>query len=221
MNIVIIGCGRVGSRLATVLLHRGDRIAVVDPDHAALQRLGDHLPVIRIHGDAGDAAVLEQAGVRSADGLAAVTGSDERNAVIARLAATVFHVPRVVARIYDPAKAELYRRLGVQTIAPIAWGVDRLAELLAYSELVPVASLGTGQVEMVDVRVPALLDGRPSDELNLPGETTVVALTRDGSTMLAPGPTTLLRSGDVAHLAAASTTRLEGLLEHGLGRGPR
>jgi trk system potassium uptake protein len=133
----------------------------------------------------------------------------------------MFRVPRVVARIYDPAKAEIYRRLGVQTIAPISWGADRLAELLTYSELVSVASLGTGQVEMIDVRVPALLDGRPCDELNLPGETVVVALTRDGTTTLSPGPTTVLRHGDVAHLAAASTTRLEGLVEHGLGRGSR
>jgi trk system potassium uptake protein len=219
MNIVVVGCGRVGSRLAATLTHRGDAVTVVDPDPAALARLGDHLAVHRIRGDAGDAAVLEQAGIRTADGLAAVTGSDERNAVIARLAATLFRVPRVVARIYDPAKAELYRRLGVQTVSPITWGADRLAELLTFSDLVPVASLGTGQVEIVEVRVPGLLDGRPVGELTLLGETMVVAITRDGVTALAPGLSALLRAGDVAHLAASSTARLEGLLAHGLGRG--
>jgi trk system potassium uptake protein len=212
MNVLIIGCGRVGSGLAATLARRGDTVTVVDPDPKALGRVGDHLQVTRVHGDAGDEAVLERAGIRRVDGLAAVTGSDELNAVIGRLAVARFGVPRVVARIYDPAKAEIYRRLGVQTIAPITWGTRRLAELLSLSELSPVASLGAGEVELIDVSVPALLAGHPVGELAIAGDTQVVALTRDGHTRLAPDPGSLLRAGDIVHVAVTSTARLESLL---------
>jgi trk system potassium uptake protein len=213
MNVLIVGCGRLGSRLAATLVRRGDAVTVVDPDGAALDRLGPHLDVRRIAGDGGAREVLIAAGVERVDGLAAVTGSDDLNAVLGRLASTVFSVPRVVARIFDPVTAEVYRRLGVQTIAPVTWGAQRLAELLTLSELGPVASLGDGAVELVDVRVPALLEGHPASELHIPDETQLVALTRDGATSLCTSGGVLLRAGDVVHLAVTSTRRLEALLD--------
>jgi trk system potassium uptake protein TrkA len=227
MNVIIIGCGRVGSRLATALALRGERVTVVDPDPAALDRLGPGfradgpaepgsatLRGRRVTGDGCDHDVLERAGIDGADGLAAVTGSDEVNAVLARLAVTRLNVPRVVARIYAPAKAEIYRRLGVQTISPVTWSVKRLSELLTFSELTPVASVGTGTVEIVDATVPALLDGRPAAELIVPGETSIVAITRNGTTRLATGPSTPLQTGDIVHIAATGTARLSELLGH-------
>ena len=231
MNVVIVGCGRVGRGLATALALRGGSITVIDSDPAALDRLGPGFltedatagPVEpgspgvrgrRITGDGCDRDVLDRAGIDRADGLAAVTGSDEVNAVLARLAVTRLDVPRVVARIYAPAKAEIYRRLGVQTISPVTWGVERLTELLTFSELTPVASLGTGQVEIVDATVPALLDGRPAAELTVPGETHIVAITRHGATLLASGPSTPLQAGDIVHIAATGTARLSELLGH-------
>jgi trk system potassium uptake protein TrkA len=96
----------------------------------------------------------------------------------------------------------------------VTWGVERLTELLTFSQIAPVASLGTGQVEIVDVRVPALLAGRPAAELTLPGETQVVALTRGGATHLAASPSTPLEAGDIAHLAVTSTVRLSEILGH-------
>jgi trk system potassium uptake protein len=212
MRILVIGCGRVGSRLAAALARRGDAVTVIDPDDAALARLGPHVRAARVHGDAGDEEVLLDAGIREVDGFAAVTGSDELNAVLGRLAATTFDVPRVVARIYDPAKAEIYRRLGVQTIAPTIWGARRLAELLTLSELTPVANLGTGEVEVVDVRLPALLAGRAVTELTIPGDTQVVAITRDGHTTLSPERSALLQAGDIVHVAVASMARLQAVL---------
>lgn len=212
MKTLIIGCGRVGSRLATTLTARGDRVTVIDPDAGALERLGPDFGGRALVGDGCDRGVLDRAGVDHADGLAVVTGSDEVNAVVARLGATTFAVPRVVARIYDPAKAEIYRRLGVQTICPITWGSARLAELLTLSELTPVASLGAGQVEIVEATIPALLEGRPVSELTVPGETSVVAITRGGTTLLAGSTSTRLEAGDVVHVAVAGTQRLEHLL---------
>jgi trk system potassium uptake protein len=212
MHVIVIGCGRVGSGLARTLAHRGDAVTVVDVDPGAFTRLGRAFHGRRVTGDGGDRTVLERAGAAGADGLAAVTGSDEVNAVLARLATAALHVPRVVARMYDPAKAEIYRRLGVQTVAPVTWGVERLAELLTCSELTPVASLGAGQVEIVDATVPALLAGRPAAELAVPGESGVVAITRRGVTSLVADPATPLQAGDLLHVAVTPTARLDRLL---------
>ena len=214
MHVVVIGCGRVGASLARTLALRGDTLGVVDSSAPALDRVGTYISVERIHGDGCDRNVLERAGVDTADALAAVTGSDEVNAVVARLAAITFRVPRAVARIYDPAKAEIYRHLGVQTVAPVSWSAQRLVELVTFSELAPVASLGTGQVEIVDATVPALLEGRPASELCVPGEATVVAITRGGSTSLVASLSTPLRAGDVAHVAVTSTAGLEAIIRH-------
>ena len=117
MKVIVIGCGRVGSRLATALALRGDSVTVVDLETAAFHRLGKQYHGQRITGDGCNRDVLDRAGIERADALAAVTGSDEINAVLARLAATRLGVPRVVARIYAPAKAEIYRRLGVRSRA--------------------------------------------------------------------------------------------------------
>lgn len=214
MSTLIIGCGRVGGRLATIVSLRGHAVTVIDRDPTAFGRLAAGSAVDRVAGDAGDRSVLLRAGIERADRLAAVTGHDEVNAVLSRVAATEFGVPRVVARMYDPAKAEIYRRLGVQTIAPVTWGAERIAELLTMSELAPAASLGAGQVEIVDASVPALLAGRPAAELTAPGETQVVAITRSGVTRLCASPSTPLQEGDVVHVAVTSTARLEALLGH-------
>lgn len=213
MNILVVGYGRVGARLTATLACRGESVTVVDLLQGALDRL-EQQQVTAVAGDGCDRSVLERAGIERADGLAGVTGSDEVNAVVARLAVTMFRVPRVVARLYDPAKAEIYRRLGIHTIAPVTWGADRLAELLTHSELSPVASLGTGQVEVVDATVPMLLDGRPAGELNIPGEAQVVAITRGGTTFLTGGAATGLEAGDVAHIAVTSTAHLGHILGH-------
>lgn len=102
----------------------------------------------------------------------------------ARLAQQVFKVPRVAARVYDPRKAEIYRRLDIQTISPVAVSTDRLADLLGYSPLIPSAGLGTGEVDLVEVAIPQQFIGHSTSELNSAGEFQLVALTRDGQTFL-------------------------------------
>src|SRR6266487_2976244 len=115
MQSIIIGCGRVGAGLAQSLSQRGQVVMVVDQ---------------------------EATGIERADGLAVVTGSDDTNVVIARLARQVFRVPRVVARLHDPRHAEVYRQLGIQTLTPLTWGIQRLSELLCYTHLNTTLSLG-------------------------------------------------------------------------------
>jgi trk system potassium uptake protein TrkA len=216
VNIVVLGCGRMGSGLAQALAFRRHAVTVVDVDPAAFSRLGPSFAGRTVTGSAVDRETLLSAGVERTDGLAAVTASDEVNVVCARLALQVFRVPRVVARLYDPRKADIYRRLGLQTVTPVTWAVHRMADLLCYSHLDAVATLGSGEVDIVETEVPPLLVGRTVTELKVPGEVRVVAVTREGRTFL-PVDGTVFHKGDRLHIAAlgASSERLQALL--GLG----
>lgn len=215
MNVTVLGCGRVGSGVARELQARGVEVVVVDRDQSALDRLGAGFTGLKVHGTVLDRRVLTAARVEHADAVAVVTGSDEVNAAIALTARRLLRVPTVVARLYDPRTAEVYQRLGVRTLAPVTWGVQRLADLVTASRLTSVATLGTGGVELVEVHVPALLDGRPAAELEVEGELRVVAVTHHGRTTLASSATPL-HTGDLAHLVVgvASVGRLSTLLAH-------
>lgn len=213
MRIIIIGCGRVGAGLAHALSRRKHTLAVIDRDRTAFERLEAPFNGQTITGIGFDRDVLLHAGIERADGLAAVTNSDDVNIVTARVASQIFNVPRVVARLYDPGKAEVYRQLGLQIISATTWGINRIAELLCYSTLDPVLSLGDGEVDIVDTPVPPLLVGRMVQEVTIPGEAHVVAISRAGRTFL-PTLGTVFHSGDLIHFAvlAASTDRLASLL---------
>lgn len=213
MRIIVIGCGRVGAGLARDLASRQRTVVVVDTDESVFDRLGPAFTGERIVGSGMDRRVLIRAGIEHADGLAAVTGEDDVNAVVARLASRVFRVPRVVARLYDERAAELYQRLGIRAISPVAWGIARLGDLLAFSEMSPVATLGVGGVDVVEVHIPSTLAGRTASELQVPGEVDVIAVTRHGRTSLATAGT-VFEEGDLVHLAvtSASEERLQALL---------
>lgn len=212
MKIIVIGCGRMGSGLAQLLSLRGHSVTVVDRDPVAFESLGPAFSGKTVVGIGFDRAVLEAAGIGRADGLASVTNSDEVNIVAARLARQHFQVPRVVARVVEPHKAEIYRRLGLQTISTTTWGINRMANLLSYAEFEVLLNLGN-EVEMIEAEIPPLLAGRPVNSLAIPGELQVVAINRGGKTFL-PSGNTLFQSGDSVHLAllAASADRVAALL---------
>lgn len=205
MKFIVIGCGRMGAGLARTLILRGHMVTVVDRDPAAFERLGPMFKGRTVAGVGFDRDVLLQAGIERADGLAAVTASDEANIVAARVASQVFRVPRVFARLYDPRKAEIYQRLGLQTIAPVAWATSRAADLLSYSELDTVLSLGSGQVDLVELEVPPLLVDRTIQDLTILGEAHVVTITRGSRTFL-PTMGTRFQAGDLIHLAVATAS---------------
>ena len=213
MKSIIIGCGRVGAGLAQSLCQRSQSVTVVDQEATAFERLGAGFTGQTIVGTGFDRDVLLHAGIERADGLAAVTGRDETNVVLARLARQMFRVPRVIARLHDPRHADVYRRLGIQTITPLTWGIQRLAELLCYAQLNTTLSLGSGEVDIVEVELPYLLVGRTVNELTLVGEIHVAAISREGHTFL-PTLGTVLREGDLLHLVvlATSAARLTTLL---------
>lgn len=213
MKIVVIGCGRLGAGLAEALSRRNIAVSLVDRDAAAFERLDSSFKGETVTGGGFDREVLLRAGIESADALAAVTASDEVNVVAARVARVIFRVPRVAARLYDPRKAEVYLRLGISTISHVDWGVSRIIELLCYSRLESIKSLGSGEVDIVEVEVPQLLVGRTVHDLTLHGEIHVVAITRRGKTVL-PALGTEFRQGDLVHLAVlgSSSERLKVIL---------
>ncbi len=213
MRIIIIGCGRMGAALAQILSGRGHEVTVVDSDPSSFERLGRTFKGATVSGGGFDRGALLKAGIERADALAAVTASDEVNAVAARLSRQVFHVPKVVARIYDPRKAEIFRSLGLQNISPETWGINRIVDLLCYSRMETVTSLGNGEVDIVEVEVPHLLVGRTVNELTVIGEIHVVAVSRKGKTFL-PTRGTEFHKGDLIHLAllSVSADRLKVLL---------
>jgi trk system potassium uptake protein TrkA len=213
MKIMIIGCGRQGSELAKTLSLNDCDVTVMDTDQTAFERLGPPFRGKIIHGDGLDREVLLKGGIERADGVAALTASDDINIIVARFSRQVFKVPRVVARVHDPLKAEIYRRLGVQTVTPVALGTQRFAELLTFSPLEPIKRLGNGEVGIVETDVPPNLVGRIVNELTVPAEIQVVAITRGGKTSI-PTLGTIFQEHDLIHLAVAASSmdRLKALL---------
>lgn len=130
------------------------------------------------------------------------------------MARHVFHIPKVVARIYDPRQAEIYRRLGLQVIATTTWGVNRIAEILSYSSLDSVMNLGNGEVDIIQLSIPALLVGRTVNELTMPGEVSVISITRRDKAFI-PTLGTVFEVGDQIHLAVVITAlrRLNAMLQ--------
>lgn len=204
MKVVIIGCGRVGSRLALALAREKHQVAVIDKNSLAFRRLGAGFPGRTITGIGFDRSVLEQAGLPYVDALAAVTNGDNTNFVVAAIARRFYHVPKVVARIYDPTRADIFRRLGIPTISSTIWGANRLKEMLVATELTPVLSIASGDAEVFEVDLPALLEGASVADLDVPGEFLVNAIVRGGKAVI-PRRGTRFERGDVLLITALSS----------------
>ena len=130
MHIVIMGCGRVGSSLAILLEKRGHDVSVIDIDDNSFRRLGPDFKGRTVKGVGFDRSVLEKAGIREADGFAAVSSGDNSNVLSARVVREEFGIDNVVARIYDQGRAEVYERLGIPTVATVRWAADQVLRSL-------------------------------------------------------------------------------------------
>ena len=218
MKVIIMGCGRVGEHTARMLADDGHKVTVIDPDATALARLGPQFKGQTVQGVGFDRAVLIKAGIEHADAFAAASSMDNINIVAARIAHNIFHVPRVVARLFEPRRAEIYRRLGLITISSTTWGAERIRELLTHADLDTVMTFGRGEVVIITIDIPTHLAGRMVKHITMPGETNVVAITRQGQAIM-PTLGTEFRSGDLIHIAvhASAMDRVEALL--GLGGG--
>jgi trk system potassium uptake protein TrkA len=214
MRIIVVGCGRVGRDLSLTLVREGHYVTVIDPDPELFRALGPRFPGLTITGVVFDREVLTKAGIERADGLAAVTTSDNANIVTARIAKLIYRVPQVVTRLYEPSRAEVYRRLGLQTISSTTWGVGRIVQLLTHSRLDSVYEMGSGEVALLEFEVGVTLDGRTVQDVNVSTEIKVVSITRSGQAFIPTGPTPFMK-GDLVHVAVArhAQARFETLLE--------
>jgi len=190
-----MGCGRVGSTLAYSLEARGHSVAVIDADADAFRRLGSDFNGSTVTGMGFDREVLVSAGIDRADAFAAVSSGDNTNIISARVARETFGVKRVVARIYDPKRAEVYERLGIPTVATVRWTADRMLRHLvpdAHSEIWRDA---TSMVSMIEVPINTDWVGRTITELEDVTGGRIAYMMRFGLGML-PTASTVLQEGD-------------------------
>lgn len=202
MNFVIIGCGRVGAELAYHLFKSGHQVVVVDANKQAFNRLHPDFRGRTLEGEGLAENVLERAGIREADGLAAVTNSDALNAVVSHAAREFFNVPIVVARNYDPSLRGLIEAFGLQTVGSTTWGAQRVEELLVNPSEKVIYSAGNGEVEIYEIHIPEEWNGRTLGELLVqPKECRPVALTRAGRSSL-PEADTKLHTDDLLNVSS-------------------
>lgn len=202
MKFLIIGCGRVGSAVANALYVDNHKITVVDNNVNAFNRLSRGFNGTTIVGHAFDKDILEKAQIHQADALAALTNGDNSNIVTARIARDEYRVPKVIARIYDPVRAKLYRNLGIQTVAPVAWTSNKIKDLLIHPEYATQLTFGNGEVEMTRVEIAGRLVGKEVANLTIPAQIQVISITRLGSAFI-PTSGTIFEKGDVARLVVA------------------
>ena len=203
MNFIVVGCGRVGAELCHHLFSRGHHVVVVDINKEAFNRLHPDFRGRTLEGEGLAEGVLERAGIREADGLAAVTNSDTLNAVVAHAARTIYEIPNVVARNYDPNLRPVIEAFGLQTVGSTYWGAQRVEELLMNPSQRMVYSAGNGEVEVYEVQIPEEWSGRTIGELlGSLDQCYPVALSRAGRSSL-PEADMRLQTGDM--LSVSST----------------
>ena len=219
MHVIVMGCGRVGAGLAERLDGEGHSVCIIDKNSKALRRLSKRYSGRHVTGIGFSRGVLLDAGIEECDAFIAVTSGDNSNVVGARTAHDEFHVPKVVARIYDPRRADIYRDLGITTVASVRWAVNEIHHLLFHRNLQPEVTFGNGEALLLRSSVPTYLQGRPLREFNVEGEIQVVEVTRAGRSII-PGPEAIIELGDLISFVVASTAidRLNSFLNKELGQ---
>ena len=200
VHIVIMGCGRVGASLARSLEKRGHTVAVVDVDVDAFRRLGPDFAGATVKGVGFDREVLTEAEVEKADGFAAVSSGDNSNILAARVVRETFNVSNVVARIYDPGRAEVYERLGIPTVATVRWTADQVLRRLLPAGSEPHWRDPSGSVRLVEVHVDRSWVGQTVEQIEDATGSRVPFLFRMGAGMV-PKRSTLFQDGDLAYAA--------------------
>lgn len=199
MHFVIMGCGRVGSELAHGLQRQGHAVAVVDQNPDAFRRLGPDFEGTTVTGVGFDRETLTEAGIQEAYAFAAVSNGDNSNILAARVARETFGVGHVVARIYDPGRAEVYERLGIPTVATVRWTSEQILRRLLPQEATPDFTDASGTLQLAEVRVHRAWVGRRVSAIQDATGARLSYLTRLGEGMI-PQDGTVLQEGDLVHL---------------------
>jgi trk system potassium uptake protein TrkA len=199
VHVVIMGCGRVGSSLAANLDSMGHSVTVIDQEAGSFRRLPPEFRGHTITGVGFDREILTKAGLQDATAFAAVSSGDNSNILAARVARETFGIENVVARIYDPKRAEVYQRLGIPTVATVRWTADQMLRRLLPSGAAVEWSDPSGAVRLAEVHVDPAWVGRRLTDLESHAPCRVAILTRLGNGMI-PGSDTVVQEGDLVHV---------------------
>jgi len=195
MYVIIVGCSRVGSELAKLLSNEGHDVVVIDRNQASLDRLGNSFNGVSLVGNGFDINLLKQADIEKADAFCVVTNGDNTNLICAQVAKRVFKVPKVIARVYDPQRAHIYRALGLDilsgTVLFASMIRDKIVESRFTSYLIETKDLG-----VIEIDVQKDLVGKTVEQINVSREFIVVAI-RNLSGVLIPDPQTIVKEKDI------------------------
>jgi trk system potassium uptake protein len=205
VHVVIMGCGRVGSTLARSLEDRDHSVAIIDTNPDAFRRLGASFSGIKVTGIGFDRDVLDIAGIDRADAFAAVSSGDNSNIIAARVAREGFGIQSVVARIYDPGRAEVYQRLGITTVATVRWTADQVLRRLLPGHHEPDYRDPSGTIRIDSVPVTAAWVGRQTLAFQEQSGSRIAWIDRLGEGVL-PTRASVLQEGDVLHLVMREET---------------
>lgn len=203
MHIIIVGCGRVGSGLATALVREGHSVVIIDKQAGAFRRLPWGFAGQKVVGFGFDRTHLELAGAKRADALAAVTSGDNSNILTARIARETYEIPNVVARIYDPRRAEIFQRLGIPTVPSASWTIDQVFRRILPSVRSFEWTDGSGHLHLAERVLPFSWAGRRIAAALPPDGVRLVAVTR-GSLPTVDIADLVGQEGDILHLMISS-----------------
>ena len=195
MRYLIVGCGRVGSALAKLLDADGHEVIVVDENPAAFKRLGQKFKGHEVVGTGIDYDVLKRAGAATADGFIAVTNGDNRNIMAALIAQSMFKIKRIVARIYDPPRGQMYRELGVQTVCPTTVGAKLIRDVLIKAPW-ETQTFELGKLTSVSTFVRAADAGKRVGEIEDAGRIRIAAVRRGEHNVMVASADLVLQEGD-------------------------
>ncbi len=199
MHVVIMGCGRVGSSLATDLEAAGHTVAVIDQAREAFRRLGPNFKGKTVTGVGFDRDVLREAGIQDADAFAAVSNGDNSNILAARVARETYGVQNVVARIYDPGRAEIYQRLGIPTVATVLWTTDQILRRILPEGSKSEWRDASGAIQLCEFHPASSWYGIPVSTIENITGARVAFITRLGSGLI-PDEHTVFQDGDLLHM---------------------
>lgn len=207
MYVIIVGCGRVGAELAKILQLEGHNVVIVDKNAKSFERLGGTFNGVTMVGNGFDIETLKEAGIEKADALCAVTNGDNTNIMTAQVAKRIFKIPKVITRVYDPKRAEIYRSLGIDTISGTVLFAAMIRDKLIESHFTGYL-IETGELGVLEVPVGEDMVGKKVGEINLADELLVVTVIKRKKGTIIPRNETALEKGDVL-LALVKTSALK------------
>jgi trk system potassium uptake protein TrkA len=203
MRYLIVGCGRVGSALAKYLDADGHEVIVVDENASAFKRLGQKFKGHVVVGTGIDYDVLKRAGAATADGFIAVTNGDNRNIMAALIAQRMFKIKRIVARIYDPPRGQMYRELGVQTVCPTTVGAKLIRDVLMEAPWDSLQSFDFGKLTSLSAIVTRDDAGKRVSDIEDPGRIRIAAVRRGTAGVMVASNDLVLEEGDEVNAVVA------------------